>query len=108
MFFPATADALARLKRCSAVAFGVGYRRWGSETGARPILVWAVNMAGEAERDLLSRRGFLGVSSAALAAASVLGPDKTRGQENSAQIPKGERSASDPAPKNSALDAAHA
>ncbi len=45
-------------------------------------------MAGETEKDLLSRRGFLGVSSAALAAASVLGPDKIRGQESSAQIPK--------------------
>jgi oxalate decarboxylase len=64
-------------------------------------------MAGEVERDLLSRRGFLGVSSAALAAASVLGPDKVRGQESSAQIPKGDRSASDPGPTNATLDAAN-
>jgi oxalate decarboxylase len=64
-------------------------------------------MPGEAEKDLLSRRGFLGVSSAALAAASVLGPDKIRGQESSTQIPKGDRSASDPGPTNSAIDAAN-
>jgi oxalate decarboxylase len=64
-------------------------------------------MAGETEKDLLSRRGFLGVSSAALAAASVLGPDKMRGQEGSAQIPKGDRSASDPGPTNSVIDAAN-
>ena len=61
-------------------------------------------MAGETEKDLLSRRGFLGVSSAALAAASVLGPDKVRGQES---YPKGDRSASDPGPTNAALDAAN-
>src|ERR1700685_16438 len=64
-------------------------------------------MAGETEEDLLQRRGFLGVSSAALAAASVLGPDKVRGQEGSSQIPKGDRSASDPGPTNATLDAAN-
>src|SRR5580704_3290818 len=65
-------------------------------------------MAGDAEKDLWSRRGFLGVSSAALAAASVLGPDKVPGQEQSAQQhPPGDRSASDPGPTNSAIDAAN-
>jgi len=65
-------------------------------------------MAGDAEKDLWSRRGFLGVSSAALAAASVLGPDKVPGQEQTAQQhPPGDRSASDPGPTNSAIDAAN-
>jgi oxalate decarboxylase len=65
-------------------------------------------MPGETDKDLWSRRGFLGVSSAALAAASVLGPDRVEAQEqSSAQYPKGDRSASDPGPTNVALDAAH-
>src|SRR5580693_1216801 len=63
---------------------------------------------GEAEKDLWTRRGFLGASSAALAAASVLGPDKVASQEQTpAQYPKGDRSASDPGPTNVALDAAN-
>ncbi len=67
-----------------------------------------VDMAGEIEKEQWTRRGFLGVSTAAIAAASVLGPDKTGGQEqNSAQIPKGDRSASDPGPTNAALDSAN-
>src|SRR5579864_7478144 len=67
-----------------------------------------VNMSGELEKDRLSRRGFLGVSSAAIAAASVLGPDRIRAQEQSpSQVPKGDRSASGPGPTNAALDAAN-
>src|SRR5580692_3789458 len=65
-------------------------------------------MSGELEKDRLSRRGFLGVSSAAIAAASVLGPDRIRGPERSpAQNPKGDRSASDPGPTNAELDVAN-
>jgi oxalate decarboxylase len=65
-------------------------------------------MAGENDKDLLSRRGFLGVGSAVLAAASVLGPDKSAAQEEgSKQDPRKDRSASDPGPTNSALDAAN-
>src|SRR5277367_6311044 len=68
-------------------------------------------MSGETDKDLWSRRGFLGVSSAALAAASVLGPDRIEAQEpqekSSAQYPKGDRSATDPGPTNVALDAAN-
>src|SRR5580692_604078 len=65
-------------------------------------------MPGETDKDLWSRRGFLGASSAALAAASVLGPDKLPAQEqNSSQYPKGDRSASDPGPTNSVIDAAN-
>ena len=60
-----------------------------------------VDMAGEIEKEQWTRRGFLGVSTAAIAAASVLGPDKAGGQEqSSAQILKGDRSASDPGPTN--------
>ena len=56
------------------------------------------------ERDQWTRRGFLGVSSAALAAASVLGPDRAEGQvQTSAQPSHTDRSASDPGPTNAAL-----
>jgi len=56
-------------------------------------------MAGDARDDRWTRRGFLGVSSAAFA-ASVLG-DTAAGQ----QLPAGDRSGSDPGPTNAALDA---
>src|SRR6201987_1454220 len=75
--------------------------------GVRPKLSgrWCI-MPGETEKDLWSRRGFLGVGSAALAAASVLGPDKVAGQEQTpTQHPKGDRSASDPGPTNSVIHA---
>src|SRR5580693_3730603 len=63
-------------------------------------------MAGDTDKELLSRRGFLGVSSAALAAASVLGPDRAAAEEqSSAENPQGDRSASDPGPTNAAVDA---
>jgi oxalate decarboxylase len=65
-------------------------------------------MAGENEKDQWTRRGFLSASSAALAAASVLGPDKIQASEDrSAQDPRRDRSASDPGPTNAALDAAN-
>src|SRR5271156_3905659 len=62
-------------------------------------------MAHEPEKDIWTRRGFLGVSSAAMAAASVLGPDKVAPQEQA--NPKNDRSASDPGPTNSVIDAAN-
>ncbi|MGB2592321.1 MAG: cupin domain-containing protein [Candidatus Acidiferrum sp.] len=65
-------------------------------------------MPGETEKDQWTRRGFLGVSSAALAAASVLGPDRAVARdESSAQTSSPDRSASDPGPTNAALDAAN-
>ena len=65
-------------------------------------------MAGENEKEQWTRRGFLGVSSAALAAASVLGAEKTSAQEKpGAQNQRTDRSASDPGPTNSVLDAAN-
>src|SRR5271155_318140 len=62
-------------------------------------------MAHEPEKDIWTRRGFLGVSSAAMAAGSVLGPDKVAPQEQA--NPKNDRSASDPGPTNSVIDAAN-
>jgi oxalate decarboxylase len=67
-----------------------------------------VEMAGENEKEQWTRRGFLGVSSAALAAAGVLGAEKTSATENpGAQNPQTNRSTSDPGPTNSVLDAAN-
>ncbi len=65
-------------------------------------------MPGELEKQQWSRRGFLGISSAALAAASVLGPDRAAGHEqNAPRNERTDRSASDPGPTNAALDAAN-
>src|SRR5271170_587448 len=61
-------------------------------------------MPDEAEKNKLTRRGFLGVGSAALAAAGVLSVEKLAGQEQSGQIPRGDRSKSDPGPTNTYLD----
>lgn len=56
----------------------------------------------------LSRRGFLGAGSAALAAASVFGPDRANAQEeHAAQDPRKGPSASSPGPTNASLDAAN-
>ncbi|MGB6900228.1 MAG: cupin domain-containing protein, partial [Candidatus Acidiferrum sp.] len=55
-----------------------------------------------------TRRGFLGVSSAALAAASVLGPDRAAAREqNASQASSTYGSAGNPGPTNAALDAAN-
>ena len=66
-------------------------------------------MPGGTEKERWSRRGFLGVSSAALAAASVLGPDRADSENlpTAQQYPATDRSASDPGPTNPALDAAN-
>lgn len=56
----------------------------------------------EEEKDGLTRRGFLGVGSAALAAASMRSVENLAGQTAS-----DDRSRSDPAPTNTALDAAN-
>jgi oxalate decarboxylase len=70
-------------------------------------------MSHESEKDVLSRRGFLGVSSAALAAAGVFSLNQT-GQDPKQSAPQheegykpGDRSTSDPGPTNPALDAAN-
>jgi oxalate decarboxylase len=59
-------------------------------------------MSCEEEKDGLTRRGFLGVSSGALAAAGMRSMETLAGQEAS----KSDRS-SDPGPSNAALDAAN-
>jgi oxalate decarboxylase len=64
-------------------------------------------MPDEAEKNKFTRRGFLGVGSAALAAAGALSVEKLAGQEQSGQIPKGDRSKSDPGPTNTYLDKAN-
>src|SRR6202040_2061078 len=59
-------------------------------------------MENDSTKDRFSRRGFLGVGSAALAAAAGSLAVGARGQENQ---PRTGRSATDPGPANSALDA---
>jgi oxalate decarboxylase len=64
-------------------------------------------MSGDAEKDTLTRRGFLGVSSGALAAAGMLSVEKASAQQPSDYKSKADRSASDPGPTNAAMDAAN-
>src|SRR5271155_648047 len=64
-------------------------------------------MGDEVQKDALSRRGFLGVSSAALAAASVLSAEGVMAQQKAAPNSVSEKSRSDPGPANSVLDAAN-
>jgi oxalate decarboxylase len=63
-------------------------------------------MSDEKEKDGISRRGFLGASSAAIAAASVLGAEKlAAAQAQTGTKPVSPPSKSDPGPVNSVLDA---
>jgi oxalate decarboxylase len=62
-------------------------------------------MSNEAEKDGLSRRGFLGASSAALAAAGIRSMENLPGQQSPDYL--SDRSKSDPGPSNRALDAAN-
>jgi oxalate decarboxylase len=64
-------------------------------------------MSDEAEKDVLTRRGFLGVSSAALAAAGMRSVENLAPQESADYKSKADRSASNPGPTNAALDAAN-
>jgi oxalate decarboxylase len=65
-------------------------------------------MPGEIDKEQWTRRGFLGVSSAAFAAASVLGPDRAAAREqNASQASSTYGSAGNPGPTNAALDAAN-
>jgi oxalate decarboxylase len=63
-------------------------------------------MSNETEKDVLTRRGFLGVSSAALAAAGMLSTENLAAQDIDYKA-KTDRSASDPGPTNPALDTAN-
>jgi oxalate decarboxylase len=64
-------------------------------------------MGDQAEKEVLTRRGFLGVSSAALAAAGMRSVESIAGQEQSDYKPKSDRATSTPGPTNAALDAAN-
>jgi len=64
------------------------------------------NTEENTEKEVLTRRGFIGVGSAALAAAGILTASGATGQEQGTH--KQDRSKSDPGPKNVPLDAANA
>src|SRR5258705_5624735 len=65
-------------------------------------------MSEDSKKDMFSRRGFLGVGSAALAAAGMLSVADAAAQDQNPNPTNGNRSKSDPGPKNAALDAANA
>ena len=64
-------------------------------------------MSNDTEKDALTRRGFLGVGSAALAAAGMLAGEKLAAQEQAPYQQKSNRSSSDPGPTNPTIDAAN-
>jgi oxalate decarboxylase len=61
-------------------------------------------MSDVSTKDMFSRRGFLGIGSAALAAAGMLSVDDVVAQDQKPNPIQGNRSASDPGPVNSPLD----
>jgi oxalate decarboxylase len=61
-------------------------------------------VSDEAKKDAVSRRGFLGMGSAALAAAGLMSTASAAGQEQKPYPTKDSRSASAPGPGNTALD----
>jgi len=65
-------------------------------------------MSEDSKKDMFSRRGFLGVGSAALAAAGMLSVADATAQDQNPNPTNGNRSKSDPGPKNAPLDAANA
>src|SRR5258705_13907334 len=65
-------------------------------------------MSEDSKKDMFSRRGFLGVGSAALAAAGMLSVADATAQDQKPNPTNGNRSKSEPGPKNAALDAANA
>jgi oxalate decarboxylase len=64
-------------------------------------------MSDESQTEPLTRRAFLGASSATLASATLLPARTLTAQEPAGDKPKSDRSASDPGPTNAALDAAN-
>jgi oxalate decarboxylase len=61
-------------------------------------------MSDDEKKETLSRRGFIGMSSAALATAGMLSAASAAGQEQKPYPTKNDRSASAPGPGNPALD----
>ena len=62
-------------------------------------------MSEDSKKEIVSRRGFLGMGSAALAAAGMLPAADALAQEQKPYPTKGDRSASAPGPGNAPLDA---
>src|SRR6204780_4922625 len=62
-------------------------------------------MSDDATKEIFSRRGFLGMGSAALAAAGMLKATEATAQEQKPYPTKDDRSASAPGPGNPAIDA---
>ena len=62
-------------------------------------------MADESEKERWTRRGFLGTSSAALAAGMMAANNAAGAEQDSAQKAQGDRRRSEPVPKNSVMDA---
>ena len=65
-------------------------------------------MADESEKERWTRRGFLGASSAALAAGMMAASNAAGQNQDSAQKAQGDRRQSEPVPKNPAMDAQNA
>ena len=65
-------------------------------------------MADELEKERWTRRGFLGTSSAALAAGMIAANNAAGQSQDSAQKPQGDRRRSEPVEKNPSLDAQNA
>jgi hypothetical protein len=61
-------------------------------------------MSEDSKKEIVSRRGFLGMGSAALAAAGMLPAAGTLAQDQKPYPNKGDRSASAPGPGNAPLD----
>ena len=62
-------------------------------------------MSDDSTKDMFSRRGFLGIGSAALAAAGMSSVADAVAQDQKPNPIQGNRSASDPGPGNAPLDA---
>jgi oxalate decarboxylase len=61
-------------------------------------------MSDDAKKDMVSRRGFIGIGSAALAAAGMLSAADAAAQEQHPYPTKGDRNSSAPGPGNAAID----
>jgi oxalate decarboxylase len=68
------------------------------------LKTWEKCMSDDSTKETFSRRGFLGMGSAALAAAGMLSASEAGGQEQSQYPTKNDRSASAPGPGNAQMD----
>src|SRR5881394_3033336 len=94
---------------CVPPANDVGYRAHGrQEDVVIKSCKEAASMADELEKERWTRRGFLGASSAALAAGVMTANNAAAQIQDSAQKAQGDRRRSEPVQKNPALDAQNA